>query len=77
MKKNIALKWHPDKNSSPEAPDNFRAVAQAFAVLSDIERRKQYDRSGGKDHGSSRDADDVDPHIVFEVLHSHHLILIS
>eukprot|EP00615_Pteridomonas_danica_P010534 CAMPEP_0114338182 /NCGR_PEP_ID=MMETSP0101-20121206/6868_1 /TAXON_ID=38822 ORGANISM="Pteridomonas danica, Strain PT" /NCGR_SAMPLE_ID=MMETSP0101 /ASSEMBLY_ACC=CAM_ASM_000211 /LENGTH=356 /DNA_ID=CAMNT_0001470683 /DNA_START=111 /DNA_END=1181 /DNA_ORIENTATION=- len=69
-----ALKWHPDKNSSPEAADKFRAVAQAFAVLGDTERRHMYDRSGGSEQGIPKDADDVDPYVVFEsVFHEYTL----
>ena len=35
--------WHPDKNASPLAPERFRAVQQAYEVLSDTERRQAYD----------------------------------
>ena len=35
--------WHPDKNASPQAPARFRAVQEAYEVLSDADRRKAYD----------------------------------
>ena len=35
--------WHPDKNPSPQAPARFRAVQQAYEVLSDADRRQAYD----------------------------------
>ena len=35
--------WHPDKNASQQAPARFRAVQQAYEVLSDAERRQAYD----------------------------------
>jgi DnaJ-class molecular chaperone len=34
---------HPDRNAAPEAPARFRAVQQAYDVLSDPTRRKAYD----------------------------------
>lgn len=35
--------WHPDKNASPQAPARFRAVQEAYEVLSDAEKRQAYD----------------------------------
>ena len=29
----LALEWHPDKNTAPEASENFRKVAEAYEVL--------------------------------------------
>ncbi|CAL4068326.1 unnamed protein product [Meganyctiphanes norvegica] len=42
----LALQFHPDKNKSPGAAEAFKAVGNAFAVLSDTEKRKQYDLYG-------------------------------
>ena len=39
----LALKFHPDRNKSPEAPEHFKEISEAYAVLSDPEKRKIYD----------------------------------
>ena len=38
-----ALKYHPDKNKDSKAEDTFRAIAEAYDVLSDPKKRQQYD----------------------------------
>ena len=40
-----ASAWHPDKNAAPEAPARFRAIQQAYEVLSDTEQRQAYDEN--------------------------------
>lgn len=43
----MAMKYHPDRNKdNPKAEDQFKKVSEAYAVLSDAEKRKQYDRFG-------------------------------
>ncbi len=42
----LALKWHPDKNKTPEAAEKFKEINNAYEVLSDDDKRKNYDQLG-------------------------------
>lgn len=43
----LAMKYHPDKNpGDKEAAEKFREAAEAYEVLSDQDKRSQYDRFG-------------------------------
>lgn len=49
----IAVKFHPDKNpGDQEAEERFKEAAEAYAVLSDPEKRARYDRFGRQGVGS-------------------------
>ena len=39
----LALKYHPDRNSSPVSENSIKIINAAFEVLSDKDKRKQYD----------------------------------
>src|SRR5918996_443912 len=40
----LAKKWHPDANrDDPKAADRFKEISEAYTVLGDAEKRKQYD----------------------------------
>jgi curved DNA-binding protein len=45
----LAMKYHPDRNKdNKEAEAKFKEVSEAYAVLSDPEKRKQYDTFGAE-----------------------------
>ncbi len=65
----LALQYHPDKNPGDQgAEESFKEAAEAYAVLSDAEKRARYDRfghqgapafDGGFDPGTFADFSDI------------------
>ena len=61
----LAMKWHPDRwaNGTEEekkkAEDEFKKVAEAYGVLSDEDKRRQYDSGADDTHGF--DGEGFDP----------------
>ena len=70
----MALKYHPDKNQSPDAESKFKDIAEAYEVLSDPEKKKIYDQFGEEGlkgrgpagAGFSGFSSNVDPHEIFK-----------
>lgn len=50
----LALKFHPDKNLAPGATDAFKKIGNAYAVLSNPEKRKQYDLTGSEEQACTK-----------------------
>lgn len=42
----MAMKWHPDRNKTPEAADKFKEITKAYEVLSDPQKKQMYDQYG-------------------------------
>ena len=64
----VALKYHPDKNpDNKAAEESFKEAAEAYEVLSHIEKRQQYDRFG---HAGVRGPDGRGPEVNMEDIFS-------
>lgn len=48
----LALKYHPDKGGGDEAEAKFKEASEAYSVLADDSKRKQYDQFGSTFEGS-------------------------
>jgi len=42
----LALEWHPDRNKAANANEKFKEINEAYAVLSDKQKRSTYDQFG-------------------------------
>ena len=63
----LAIKFHPDKNKAKSAEEAFKKVNQAFSVLSDKSKRKNYDKFGAEEGlGMSTIPEDFNPFDIFE-----------
>uniref|UniRef100_A0A669DBJ5 DnaJ homolog subfamily C member 16 n=1 Tax=Oreochromis niloticus TaxID=8128 RepID=A0A669DBJ5_ORENI len=47
--KRLAKEWHPDKNKDPGAEDMFIKITKSYEILSNEEKRANYDRYGQMD----------------------------
>src|SRR4030042_6360674 len=55
----LALQYHPDRNKSPEAEEKFKEISEAYAVLSDNDKRQQYDTLGHAGFDQRYTAEDI------------------
>ena len=65
----LAIKWHPDKNQGdPAAEEQFKKISEAYDVLSDENKKSQYDQFGHstfKQQGSGQQQHHHDPFDMF------------
>lgn len=47
----LALKFHPDRNKEKSAEEKFKSINEAYSVLGEPEKRKQYDAYGSAGFG--------------------------
>ena len=69
----LAKKYHPDVNKEPDAAEKFKEAQEAYAVLSDEAKRRQYDQYGhaafdGMNGGAGFDFSDFDFSDIFDGL---------
>lgn len=56
----LAMKYHPDHTKGNKADeDRFKEISEAYAVLSDKEKRKQYDTFGSSDFQQRYSQEDI------------------
>lgn len=70
--KKLALKYHPDKNKdNEESTKKFQEITEAYSILGDEQKRKNYDHYGfGDDHFNF---EQKDPFEMFNTIFKEHL----
>lgn len=61
----LARKYHPDVCKEPDAKEKFSEISEAYSVLSDKEKRAQYDQFGFNAPGSSGGFEGFNPFDLF------------
>lgn len=60
-----AMQYHPDRNKSPDAEEKFKEINQAYEVLSDANKRANYDRFGAEGVEGNFGGAGFDPFDIF------------
>jgi molecular chaperone DnaJ len=62
----LALKFHPDKNKDKNAEEKFKEINEAYAVLGDPQKRSEYDAVGPAGFGKKYTEEDIFRNFNFE-----------
>jgi len=55
----LAMQYHPDRNKAADAEEKFKEISEAYAVLSDDQKRQQYDTLGHAGFDQRYTAEDI------------------
>jgi molecular chaperone DnaJ len=55
----LALEFHPDRNKSAGAEEKFKKISEAYAVLSDADKRRNYDSYGSEQFNRMYTQEDI------------------
>ena len=68
----LAIKWHPDKNpdNKKEAEEKFKCISEAYNILSDPEKRKEYENYRNGNFQGNFDMGNFDNFDPFEMFNS-------
>ena len=62
----LAMKHHPDRSDDPGAEEMFKELSEAYAVLSDPDKRQKYDQFGHAGINSQYSQEDLFRGVNFE-----------
>ena len=64
----LAMKYHPDRSDASDAEERFKEISEAYAVLSDSDKRQKYDQFGHAGINSQYSQEDLFRGVNFEDL---------
>lgn len=63
--KKLALQWHPDRNSSPEAEQRFKAISEAYTTITKGSGQQQQYQQSPFNQRQAGFQGQQDPHEIF------------
>ena len=55
----LAMEYHPDRNKSPDAAEKFKEISEAYAILSDPDKKEKYDLYGHEGINNQYSTEDI------------------